>query len=591
VRTFSFGGIDRADAVLVDPVTGAVTLGGLAGTSPFGFGVVRVDGTGQPMAGFGTSGMVATSMGGSGADEIATLLNAGDGTIIAVGTADGGFPEADLAFARYDGAGIVGSPKIVAGTDRDRASAAVLSGDRIVVGDSTLNASFAQVAQTRAVSATTFDPVAGFGGPPFGTPSNYRGMALTPDGTVLGFGMAPFGGSKDDFQLVSLAADGTPAAPARNYPGTADKQENAGAIVEGPAPPGRQSATGRLILLAGDQDGVPALGAVGQSSGSATGRYDLAVSITDDNGIPPELARDGAGTYQLPVVELSGGAVHPPHAALVWAARVTNNGPDKSPATQMQIDSTIPGSALEPINEFTGTCHNVNSPHAVKPFWLDPPKALRYDAWTYHFDNPTASLNCDVPGLAPGDSTIFRFDLHLTQLKATAGIFDLAVPCGGEAENQICANNVTKAKVQPLATKLQAWAQISKASRGKIRGKALPPSASSSRATIAKRITVRRVQVAIARVNAAPHGVIAAAAKRCAWLKNTKGKTVSRTPILGFCPRPVWITAKGTKRWRLKLRKKLAKGRYEVLARALDSRGRAQSAFPPPSDVRLTVKR
>ncbi|HKP90753.1 MAG TPA: beta-propeller fold lactonase family protein [Thermoleophilaceae bacterium] len=61
--------------------------------------------------------------------------------------------------------------------------------------------------------------------------------------------------------------------------------------------------------------------------------------------------------------------------------------------------------------------------------------------------------------------------------------------------------------------------------------------------------------------------------KACLWL--TKGGALEP----GDCGRPVWLRAKGTAKWRLRLRKPLPKGRYVVRSRATDSAGHRERRF------------
>ena len=61
--------------------------------------------------------------------------------------------------------------------------------------------------------------------------------------------------------------------------------------------------------------------------------------------------------------------------------------------------------------------------------------------------------------------------------------------------------------------------------------------------------------------------------------------------------RPVWfapgpfLRARGGKSWRLTLRRALRAGRYVVLARATDDKGRREGGYGPANRVRFTVKR
>jgi hypothetical protein len=90
---------------------------------------------------------------------------------------------------------------------------------------------------------------------------------------------------------------------------------------------------------------------------------------------------------------------------------------------------------------------------------------------------------------------------------------------------------------------------------------------------------VRRVQVAVAKRDAS--------GASCRWLRNARarfGKAVQG------CARPVWLAAKGTRRWVYRFRKTLPKGRYEAIVRGIDRRGRAQGVFGAPSRDAFTLR-
>ena len=79
----------------------------------------------------------------------------------------------------------------------------------------------------------------------------------------------------------------------------------------------------------------------------------------------------------------------------------------------------------------------------------------------------------------------------------------------------------------------------------------------------AKQRRVKRVQVAISRK----------AGKKCRWATRS-GKLRKRS-----CARPVWITAKGTRSWRLKLKRALPAGSYTVRSRAVIGAGFPEARF------------
>jgi hypothetical protein len=78
---------------------------------------------------------------------------------------------------------------------------------------------------------------------------------------------------------------------------------------------------------------------------------------------------------------------------------------------------------------------------------------------------------------------------------------------------------------------------------------------------------------------------------KCEWLYNTKGKFGGREPGEGgVCDSPIWLEAKGTSRWKLKLEKKLPKGKYFVYSRATATDGSTQWSFTKAEKDRRTLK-
>jgi kumamolisin len=76
---------------------------------------------------------------------------------------------------------------------------------------------------------------------------------------------------------------------------------------------------------------------------------------------------------------------------------------------------------------------------------------------------------------------------------------------------------------------------------------------------------VKRVRVAVARL----------AGKRCRFLKGRKGFTKPQR-----CSKRVYVTAKGTTRWRYTFRGRLAKGRYRAYVRGTDATGNGPRTLP-----------
>jgi hypothetical protein len=82
---------------------------------------------------------------------------------------------------------------------------------------------------------------------------------------------------------------------------------------------------------------------------------------------------------------------------------------------------------------------------------------------------------------------------------------------------------------------------------------------------------VARVRVAVAR----------RAGKRCRFLKAGKGFTTPRS-----CTRRVYLSAKGTERWRFARRGRMPKGRYRAYVRGVDAAGNVAKTAARPFRVR-----
>jgi hypothetical protein len=83
-------------------------------------------------------------------------------------------------------------------------------------------------------------------------------------------------------------------------------------------------------------------------------------------------------------------------------------------------------------------------------------------------------------------------------------------------------------------------------------------------------LKVRHVEVAILRRGGTG----------CRWVGSYRGGFRTRKAGRGHaCDRPVWLAARGTHAWRLTLGRRLPRGRYTLLARALQSEGLAENRF------------
>jgi hypothetical protein len=89
-----------------------------------------------------------------------------------------------------------------------------------------------------------------------------------------------------------------------------------------------------------------------------------------------------------------------------------------------------------------------------------------------------------------------------------------------------------------------------------------------------------RVEVAIRRVSG----------RRCLWLRNKRGSFRRIKAVRGKCNRGIWLRARGTRRWRLKLRRPLPPGKYVAYSRAVNRAGAHERRFSRADGNLLTFR-
>jgi hypothetical protein len=100
-----------------------------------------------------------------------------------------------------------------------------------------------------------------------------------------------------------------------------------------------------------------------------------------------------------------------------------------------------------------------------------------------------------------------------------------------------------------------------------------------------------RVRQRLLRVSGVEIAVQRLDGKGCRWLSSADGDLRGVTPgRRGVCDAPVWIRAWGTTDWRLRLRRKLPKGRYMLFSRAVTRNGVAEGTFTFGDDNKLRFR-
>jgi hypothetical protein len=187
---------------------------------------------------------------------------------------------------------------------------------------------------------------------------------------------------------------------------------------------------------------------------------------------------------------------------------------------------------------------------------------------------------CPIPILNPGEEKYYEFDL--LPIGVVHGTSSGHVDCDQVGEDGSCANNdgASKWRVSARQPAGKGKATIGRVPASEPAAKLTElsgtASAGKSRAAGTK---LKRVQVALLRTDS-----------RCRWLTSPAPRFRTEAKVAGQCTNPTWVNAKGTAKWRLRLRGKLPPGRYEAWARAIDGAGRAQQDLGGRSHVtfRLT---
>jgi hypothetical protein len=117
-----------------------------------------------------------------------------------------------------------------------------------------------------------------------------------------------------------------------------------------------------------------------------------------------------------------------------------------------------------------------------------------------------------------------------------------------------------------------------KPSAGRVfRGSSRP---GSGRGVRKRTLRVKSVEIAVQR-----------SGRGCRWLSSLRGDLrVVDAGAKGRCDAPVWVKATGTKKWVVKLRRKLPAGRYTLFSRAVLSNGVAEARFTRADHTRIAFR-
>jgi hypothetical protein len=186
------------------------------------------------------------------------------------------------------------------------------------------------------------------------------------------------------------------------------------------------------------------------------------------------------------------------------------------------------------------------------------------------------ATNClaAVPPLVGGRTRPQAFSAFYQARGLRSGTFEAEVglPCT-DADELRCANNSQSRTLRVVASPdSRIRAVSSRRFSGRSRGR------SGGR-------RVRRVQIALLRLRrgtSAFKGLtepLAAGRRRCLWLASRRGR-FRRLPATGrSCNRPLWLRARGGRRWSFRLARPLRPGTYVVYSRAINRAGASEQSF------------
>jgi uncharacterized repeat protein (TIGR01451 family) len=227
---------------------------------------------------------------------------------------------------------------------------------------------------------------------------------------------------------------------------------------------------------------------------------------------------------------------------------VTNVG--KCPATNVNILDSLPASF-----RFTQ-----KGARAVPP-------RVGYGVTVTPNPNGGGGVSLDIPALAPGAMV----DLLVEGTVSGPGPLDNTAAATADELSQPKPSNAVNLTVWPTPTVSSATASTTGVNGTATPGR-IPPSARDATAASAH-TTSPLVAVYIA-VRKLGNG--------CTWLNSTRAQFQHRKPAAGGpCLTPIWLKAHGTSHWRLRFKKPLRRGRYELLVKAVNRARVYDTTFSP----------
>ena len=187
---------------------------------------------------------------------------------------------------------------------------------------------------------------------------------------------------------------------------------------------------------------------------------------------------------------------------------------------------------------------------------------------------PASSVAASLPGVRSGVSTPVSIgagrqitdEIDVGIVKGTkSGTKPVLAFQAQSAEDVSMANNSvlsTPVIVRPGDTNIRKPSTAGRVFRG-------TSTAGAAKGVSKKTLAVKRVEIAIQQTG-----------KDCVWLSSVAGDLRTKDAGAGGkCDEKVWVPVRGTKAWRIELRKKLPKGRYTLFSRAVLANGVPEGKF------------
>jgi hypothetical protein len=180
----------------------------------------------------------------------------------------------------------------------------------------------------------------------------------------------------------------------------------------------------------------------------------------------------------------------------------------------------------------------------------------------------------EVPTLAPGaDARQYDFGAFYSARGAASGSLDAEVGFPCRTEEVTCVNNQASVTLPIVAG---PDSRIRRASVLGFSGRARRGRLGARLASV--EIAVLRLTRRVRAFKGLP-APWATGRKRCSWLRNKQAR-FKRVRARGrTCERAVWLRARGKRRWRFELKRRLPAGRYVLYSRARNRAGASEQSF------------